>query len=128
MRLSSTILDDKITGALESHFGIRTDSDLLFRQSVFDLYKGLPPGTTTLAELEQYVNKAMQICAAPVHRGDILLAQELQISQSIPTLETGMVAFDEVLGESTEPIRILEILGPKDSGKTVHLKLHSVSS
>lgn len=119
MRLSSVGLHKTLADALETQCGIRTDSDLLFGPSTFELYTHLLPGTVALAELEQYVLEITQLASAAGNRADTQLSRDLNKVGPLTYIETGLKTLDGMIHNDTTNVHILEISGDSGSGKTV---------
>ncbi len=98
--------------------GIRTDTDLLFSTTIFDIYKRLPAGTATLEELSEYTAIAAEIGAAPGMSGHELLL--LENAKGDGQLLTGNEELDEFL-RGLDARWVIELSGDKGSGKSVRL-------
>jgi RAD51-like protein 3 len=102
------------------HIGIRTDSDILFSASTTDILQRLPPGTTTLRDLNNYIAQLTDKCAAIGVRGDTLLALEHEKKEQELDLDLGSGVEDlDTLLNGFGGSRVFEISGEKASGKTV---------
>ncbi|KJA26228.1 hypothetical protein HYPSUDRAFT_198987 [Hypholoma sublateritium FD-334 SS-4] len=122
MRLSNLIpsIPANVVACLEVQ-GIRTDTDLLFSTTTFDIYKRLPAGTATLEELTEYTTIAAEIGAAPGMSGHELLL--LENTYGDVQLRTGNAELDGLL-RGLDGRWIIELSGDKGSGKsTVALNL-----
>ncbi len=119
MRLSNLIpsLPANVVACLEVQ-GIRTDTDLLFSTTIFDIYKRLPAGTATLEELSEYTAIAAEIGAAPGMSGHELLL--LENAKGDGQLLTGNEELDEFL-RGLDARWVIELSGDKGSGKSVRL-------
>lgn len=119
MRLSNLIpsIPANVVACLEVQ-GIRTDTDLLFSTTTFDIYKRLPAGTTTLEELTEYTSIAAEIGAAPGMSGHELLL--LENTYGDVQLRTGNGELDDLL-RGLDGRWIIELSGDKGSGKSVRL-------
>lgn len=119
MRLSNLIpsIPANVVACLEVQ-GIRTDTDLLFSTTIFDIYKRLPAGTATLEELSEYTAIAAEIGAAPGMSGHELLL--LENAKGDGQLLTGNEELDEFL-RGLDARWVIELSGDKGSGKSVRL-------
>ena len=122
MRLSNLIpsIPANVVACLEVQ-GIRTDTDLLFSTTIFDIYKRLPAGTATLEELSEYTTIAAEIGAAPGMSGHELLL--LENANRDGQLRTGNEELDEFL-RGLDARWVVELSGDKGSGKSVRLPEH----
>lgn len=122
MRLSNLIpsIPANVVACLEVQ-GIRTDTDLLFSTTIFDIYKRLPAGTATLEELSEYTTIAAEIGAAPGMSGHELLL--LENANGDGQLRTGNEELDEFL-RGLDARWVVELSGDKGSGKSVRLPEH----
>lgn len=113
--------------------GIKTDADLIFYGEPMELYKKLPLGTVTLAELTKTIENVVRYVAAPGTRGDLLLQKVEQNLEECPPEEyiSGVPELDK-LTNGFGGSRVMEISGDRGSGKTVwqftaHSYLHLLS-
>ena len=122
MRLSNLIpsIPANVVACLEVQ-GIRTDTELLFSTTIFDIYKRLPAGTATLEELSEYTTIAAEIGAAPGMSGHELLL--LENANRDGQLRTGNEELDEFL-RGLDARWVVELSGDKGSGKSVRLPEH----
>ncbi|KAJ7122746.1 P-loop containing nucleoside triphosphate hydrolase protein [Mycena epipterygia] len=103
--------------------GIRTEADLLFSGSTFDIFRRLPAGTTTLRELTEVTALAAKLASGPGQSAADLFAA--QIEPHDDEFLSGLPQFDELLQGLTTSRRLIEVSGDKASGKT-SLLLHLV--
>jgi RAD51-like protein 3 len=114
-------LPSALLAALEG-IGIRTDADLIFYGPPMELYKKLPLGTVTLAELTAAVEAVVRYVAAPGVCGEKLLEKVERRLASYPAEEfsSGIPQLDKLIG-GFGGSRVIEISGDRGSGKTVSL-------
>jgi RAD51-like protein 3 len=94
--------------------GIKTETDLLFSNTTVDVFRKLPPGTTSLHELNNYTALVAERASAFHTRADDLL----ELKPFYHDLVTGVPELDSLLA-GLGGSQVLEIAGDKDSGKTV---------
>lgn len=112
-------LPDTLLDAL-AELNIRTDADLIFYGTPMELYRKLPLGTVTLADLAGHIERVVEYVAAAGTRGDILLEREVQHKATYDGEEfsSGVPQLDELL-HGFGGSRVIEISGDRGSGKTV---------
>ncbi|KAJ6627525.1 P-loop containing nucleoside triphosphate hydrolase protein, partial [Mycena sp. CBHHK59/15] len=103
--------------------GIRTETDLLFSASTFDIFRRLPAGTTTLRELKECTAVVGKLASAPGRSAADLIkalpaAEEEEFLSGVPSL-------DRLLHGLVSTRRLIEVSGDRGSGKT-SLVLHLV--
>ncbi|KAJ7584216.1 hypothetical protein C8J56DRAFT_952965 [Mycena floridula] len=77
--------------------GIRTDSELVFSATPFDLFKKLPPGTISLQDLTQFI---ADVSTTPVIRAVDLLDKPVErLASSLPLLQS-LSGVTEISGNS----------------------------
>ncbi|KAJ6516204.1 P-loop containing nucleoside triphosphate hydrolase protein [Mycena sanguinolenta] len=123
MRLTACVptIPEHIVSSLEI-CGVKTDADLLFSGSTFEIFRRLPAGTTTLRELARYTALVANLASVPGHSASDRLKQ-LDDDHFL----SGLPELDEILDGLTTPGRLIEISGNKGSGKTsllLQLVLH----
>jgi RAD51-like protein 3 len=115
MRLSSLApLPAALVSALAER-GIRTETDLLFLNARDDIFRKLPPGTTSLRELTEYITLVAERSSAFHARADSLLGKPGNHDRDI---ETGNPALDNLF-RGMAGSNVVELSGDKGSGKTV---------
>lgn len=115
MRLSNLI--PSIPADLVSCLGmidIRTETDLLFSASTFDIFKRLPRGTISLQELIDYKDIVAELCAAPAISGYALLSLENESQRNALELTSG----NQELLVGLSGGRVIEISGDRGTGKS----------
>ncbi|PPQ90797.1 hypothetical protein CVT25_012117 [Psilocybe cyanescens] len=131
MRLSNLVpsIPANLVASLEAN-GIRTEVDLLFSASTFDIYKRLPANTITLQELIDYTAVAAELCAAPGLSGQELYQLEKLATSGASELQSGNESLDAFL-RGLGGRKVLEISGDKGAGKStfaLSLLLHHLAS
>jgi RAD51-like protein 3 len=99
MRLSALrlpCLPAEIISSL-SDCGIKTDTDLLFSNTVADIFQKLPPGTISFHDLNRLVDSVLEHVASPGIRADdsLLLLQKTVHARHLG-LFTGVPELDEL--------------------------------
>ncbi|KAJ7499227.1 P-loop containing nucleoside triphosphate hydrolase protein [Mycena latifolia] len=124
MRLAACIpsIPAHLVSSLES-CGIRTEADLLFSGSTFDIFRRLPAGTTTFRELEEITALAAKLASAPGQTAAELLTAHTGPSED--DFLSGLPQLDELLYGLATSRRVIEVSGGKGSGKT-SLLLHLI--
>ncbi|KAH9481595.1 DNA repair protein RAD51-like protein 4 [Psilocybe cubensis] len=119
MRLASLVpfIPADLVASLEAH-GIRTEFDLLFSASTFDIYKRLPANTVTFQELIDYTSLVAEHCAAPGISGQEIFRLEKLASSEYSELQSGCASLDALL-HGLGGRKVLEISGDKGTGKSV---------
>ncbi|KDR78987.1 hypothetical protein GALMADRAFT_244701 [Galerina marginata CBS 339.88] len=131
MRLSSLVpsIPANLVAALEAS-GIRTEGDLLFSASTFDIYRRLPANIVTLQELIDYTAAVAELCSAPGLSGrELYRLEELALTKKFEFLSGNEELDTFLLGLGGK--RVIEISGDKGSGKSVlalNLLLHCLRS
>ncbi|KAJ7781564.1 P-loop containing nucleoside triphosphate hydrolase protein [Mycena metata] len=125
MRLAACVptIPVQLVSSLEK-CGIRTDTDLLFSGSTWDIFRRLPAGTTTLQGLEEAKALVATLASAPGQSATEMT--ELSEPDDDGFL-TGLPPLDEILNGLTNSRRLIEVSGDKGSGKTsfvLQLVLH----
>lgn len=103
-----------------SVLNIRTAPDLIFVPPA-ELFRKLPAGTITFAELTHHIAHVRNTFAAPALTGDQLIG-ELEVRARLASVRSGLPALDGLVGNSfggASGGRIIEISGASASGKTV---------
>jgi len=131
MRLSNLVpsLPAPLVASLEAN-GIRTEVDLLFSASTFDIFRRLPAGTVTLQELINYTSVAAELCAAPGVSAYEVFSQEEAARSNEVELQSGNSELDALL-QGLGGRKVIELSGDKGSGKSVlalNLLLHHLKS
>jgi RAD51-like protein 3 len=106
--------------------GIRTDAELLFSTPVFEIFRRLPAGTTTLRDLTHYVDLVAEQASAPGISAAKLLDLESKARANDPVLLSGISELDELLG-GFGGHRVIEISGDSQSGKTVSVAIRLIT-
>ncbi|GJF00066.1 P-loop containing nucleoside triphosphate hydrolase protein [Phanerochaete sordida] len=111
-------LPDSLLDALDE-LGIRTDADFVFAGTPMELYKRLPLGTVSLAQLTAYVGQVVQYSAASGMRADNILRQAAGRGRESRQDEclSGVPELDRLTRGFGGP-GVLEISGDRGSGKT----------
>ncbi|KAJ7774212.1 P-loop containing nucleoside triphosphate hydrolase protein [Mycena maculata] len=124
MRLAACVpvIPAHLVSSLEQ-CGIRTEADLLFSGSTYDIFRRLPPGTTTLRELAEFTAVVAKLASVPGTSVADLMGAYTESDDDNEFL-SGLPQLDELLKVAT-PRRLIEISGDKGSGKT-QLLLHLV--
>ncbi|EKM58400.1 uncharacterized protein PHACADRAFT_91096 [Phanerochaete carnosa HHB-10118-sp] len=119
LRTVDPSLPEDLLNALDE-LGIRTDADFIFSGTPMELYKRLPLGTVTLAELTAFIDQVIQYAAASGVRGDVLLQREDDQLRGHHPEEflSGVPELDKLTGGFAGP-RVIEVSGDRGSGKTV---------
>ncbi|KAJ7047672.1 P-loop containing nucleoside triphosphate hydrolase protein [Mycena alexandri] len=125
MRLAACVptVPAQLVSSLEK-CGIRTDADLLFSGSTWDIFRRLPAGTTTLQGLEKVKALVANLASAP---GQSAMEMIAEFSEPDDGFLTGLPPLDEILNGLTTSRRLIEVSGDKGSGKTsfvLQLVLH----
>ncbi|KAJ7095090.1 P-loop containing nucleoside triphosphate hydrolase protein [Mycena belliarum] len=125
MRLAACVpnIPAQLVSSLET-CGIRTDTDLLFSASPFDILRRLPPGSTTLSELKQVTALVAKLASGSGHSAADLLSLT-HTERSGEAFLSGIPQLDELLCGLATPCRLIEVSGCKGSG-TTSLLLHLV--
>ncbi|KAJ7067975.1 P-loop containing nucleoside triphosphate hydrolase protein [Mycena amicta] len=95
--------------------GIRTEIDLLFSATTIDIFRRLPAGTTTLAQLDDFKGLVAELAAAPGLTAESLIDT---YAQDHTELLSGSPLLDQLLSGITGPRQLLEVSGDRGSGKT----------
>jgi len=121
MRLSNLVpsIPADLVASLEA-IGVRTEIDLLFSASTFEIYKRLPANTIALQELIDFTSLAAELCAAPGMSANEALRLEKESLTGDDELCSGVEEVDEIL-RGLGRRRVIELSGDKGSGKTVRL-------
>ncbi|KAJ6539043.1 P-loop containing nucleoside triphosphate hydrolase protein [Mycena capillaripes] len=127
MRLAACVpsIPEHLLSSLDK-CGIRTDADLLFSGSTFDLFRRLPAQTTTLRELTEVFTLVAEMASV---RGESA-ADLMTVHTTEPNdqdILSGLPQLDEILHGLTTSRRLIEVSGNKGSGKTsllLQLVLH----
>ncbi|KAJ6567172.1 P-loop containing nucleoside triphosphate hydrolase protein [Mycena vulgaris] len=123
MRLAACVsIPAHLVSSLEA-CGIRTEADLLFSGSTFDIFRRLPAGTTTLRELTEATALVANLASCPGQSAADLLAAYAGTSGD--NFLSGLPQLDELLHGLATSRRLIEVSGDKRSGKT-SLLLHLV--
>ncbi|KAF8211447.1 P-loop containing nucleoside triphosphate hydrolase protein [Mycena galopus ATCC 62051] len=114
MRLAACVptIPAHLVSGLET-CGIRTDADLLFSGSTLEIFRRLPPGTTTLRELARCTALVANLASVPGQS-----AADLMKDPNDDDLLSGLPQLDEILHGLATPGHLIEISGDKGSGKT----------
>ncbi|KAF9565352.1 P-loop containing nucleoside triphosphate hydrolase protein [Agrocybe pediades] len=131
MRLSNLVpaIPANIVASLDA-IGVRTEIDLLFSGSTFEIYNRLPANTLTLRELTEYTALAAELCAAPGTTAQEALRLEKEALTGDDELRSGLEELDELL-RGLGSGKVIEISGDKGSGKTtlaLNIILHHLAS
>ncbi|KAF8150690.1 P-loop containing nucleoside triphosphate hydrolase protein [Crassisporium funariophilum] len=130
MRLSNLVstVPAQLVACLDA-IGIRTEMDLLFSASPFEIFRQLPAGTISLQELEEYIDSVAKLCAAPGLSGYDLLLEELAGVQKFELI-SGNEELDHFLS-GLGGGRVIEISGDYGTGKStlaLNLVLRNLAS
>ena len=120
MRLSSLVptISSNLVAALETR-GIRTEADLLYKASAFEIYKLLPAETVTLQELIDCIEIVAEVSAASGFSGTQLYRAEEATRSKDVDFRSGHVDLDSFLKGLNG--QVIEISGDRSSGKSVRL-------
>lgn len=124
MRLSNLIpsIPASLVTCLDA-IDIRTETDLLFSASTFDIFKRLPRGTVSLQELTDYTDLVAELCAAPAISGHDLLSLESESQRNAVELTCGHQELDGfLLGLGGG--RVIEISGDRGTGKSARFSIY----
>jgi RAD51-like protein 3 len=127
MRLSNLIpsIPAGLVTSLDA-IDIRTETDLLFSASTFDVFRRLPGGTISLQQFTDYTDLVAELCAAPAISGYDLLQLENESRRNAVELTTGNQELDDfLLGLSAG--RVIEISGVRGTGKSARFSLYIFS-
>lgn len=127
MRLSNLIpsIPANLVSCLDA-INIRTETDLLFSASTFDIFRRLPGGTISLQELIYYTDLVTELCAAPAISGYDLLSLENESQRVAVELTSGNQELDDfLLGLSGG--RVIEISGDRGTGKSARFYIAFLS-
>lgn len=97
---------------------IRTEIDLCFSASTFEIFRRLPRGTVSLQELIDYTDVVSELCAAPAISGYDLLSLENESQRNAVELTSGNQELDDFL-VGLSGGRVIEISGDRSTGKSV---------
>ena len=93
--------------------GIRTDTDLLFSRTPLEVFHGLPDGTISLSDFLECFNVVTEVVSTPGVRAIDTFTRDAWV-------KTGVLIFDELLGESSGH-EVIEIAGGRGSGKSASI-------
>ncbi|PPQ64571.1 hypothetical protein CVT26_001969 [Gymnopilus dilepis] len=129
MRLSSLVptISSNLVAALETR-GIRTEADLLYKASAFEIYKLLPAKTVTLQELIDCIEIVAGVSAASGFSGTQLYHAEEATRSKDADFRSGHVDLDSFLKGLNG--QVIEISGDRSSGKStlaLNLVLRSIA-
>jgi RAD51-like protein 3 len=103
-----------------SVLNIHTAPDLIFIPPS-ELVRRLPKGSITFTELTRHIAHVTQAFAGPAITGDKLI-EELDALAQFESVSSGLPALDGLVGSAfggASGGRVVEICGPRASGKTV---------